>query len=346
MNLIKPKKLNIGDKVATVSLSSGCAGDADSIWRYHYGVSRLQNEFGLEVVAMPNSLKGSEFIYNNPKARAEDFMQAFSDPTIKGIFSNIGGDESIRMLPYIDFDIIKSNPKVFIGFSDTTTPHLMCLYAGLSSFYGTSVICEFAENVAMHENTKRAIDKALFSTDIIGKIAPACEYTSDYPNWSDPDYSKTNNRDFQPNTGFELLQGSGKVQGQLIGGCIEVLEMCKETEIFPTPPMWRDSIMFIETSEEKPDPTYFKYWMRNYGSIGVLERIKGIVVGKPHSNMYYDEYKNVLLQVMREFDLSDLPILYNLPFGHTCPSCVLPYGAMAEIDCDDMAFSILESGAI
>jgi len=121
LNLIKPNKLNKGDKVATVSLSWGGAGDEEILWRYNQGKERLENLFGLKVFEMQSTLKGSEFIYNNPKKRAEDLTNAFADKSIKAIFSCIGGDESIRMLPYIDFEIIKNNPKIFIGYSDYYT---------------------------------------------------------------------------------------------------------------------------------------------------------------------------------------------------------------------------------
>ncbi|RHW65530.1 LD-carboxypeptidase, partial [Clostridium botulinum] len=107
LKLAKPKRLKPGDKIATVSLSWGGAGDADLLWRYKLGKKRLQEQFGLEVVEMPNTLKGSDYLYHHPEKRAEDLMSAFSDTSIKGIFSCIGGEESIRMLPYIDFNVIK-----------------------------------------------------------------------------------------------------------------------------------------------------------------------------------------------------------------------------------------------
>lgn len=66
--------------------------------------------------------------------------------------------------------------------------------------------------------------------------------------------------------------------------------------------------------------------------------------GKPKDEMYYEEYKHEILQVMKEHNLEDLPILYNFNFGHTEPKFILPYGAMAEIDCENVSFSILESG--
>lgn len=344
LNLIKPKKLNKGDKVATVSLSWGGAGDEDILWRYNQGKERLENNFGLKVVEMPNTLKGSEFIYNNPKKRAEDLMMAFADKSIKAIFSCIGGDDSIRMLPYIDFDIIKNNPKIFIGYSDTTTAHLICLKAGISSFYGASVLNEFAENVKMHEYTEKYINKTLFCNEPIGNIESSEYWTSERIPWLIE--NKHKERTMLKNTGYELLQGKGKVQGRLIGGCIEVLEMAKQTSIWPDDNAWEDAILFIETSEEMPDPNYIKYWLRNYGAQGILNKVKGIIWGKPYDNKYYEEYKESIYKVLNELNLNELPVLYNMNFGHALPMFVLPYGALAEINCDEKSFSILENGVI
>lgn len=344
LNLNKPKKLNKGDKVATVSLSWGGAGDEETLWRYNQGKERLENLFGLKVVEMPNTLKGSEFIYNNPQKRAEDLMNAFADKSIKAIFSCIGGDESIRMLPYIDFETIRNNPKIFIGYSDTTITHLICLKAGVVSFYGACVLNEFAENINMHEYTVKYINKVLFSNEAIGKIESSDFWTSEYLPWIEE--NKYTARKLLKNTGYELLQGKGIVQGRLIGGCIEVLEMAKQTSIWPEDNSWDDAIMFIETSEDMPEPQYIEYWLRNYGTIGVLNKIKGIIWGKPYDNKYYEEYKTAIYKVLNELSLSELPVLYNMNFGHTQPMIVLPYGAMAEIDCNEKSFSILESGTI
>lgn len=345
MRLIKPAKLQPGDKVATISLSWGGAGDEDILWRYKVGKKRLQEEFGLEVIEMPNTLKGSEYIYNHPEKRAEDLMTAFSDPSIKGIFSCIGGTESVRLLPYIDYDVIRNNPKIFIGYSDTTVAHFICQRAGVSSFYGASILAEFAENVQMLDYTKHWVLKTLFDNSTIGKIEPSAVWTSEHLPWEEK--NRSIQRQQSNNTGYELLQGSGKVQGRLIGGCMEVLEMLKGTEVWPGLKAWENSILFFETSEDKPDPTYFEYWLRNYGSIGILQSVKGIIFGKPYDNLYYEEYKKVLIKVVREeLKLVDLPILYNMNFGHTAPMCILPYGALAEIDCEGKSFSIIESGVV
>ena len=340
--LIKPKMLQAGDKVATISLSWGGAGEPDIKWRYEQGVERLEKIFQLEVVSMPNSLKGSDYLYENPKARAEDLMNAFKDPTIKGIISNIGGSDSIRLLPYIDFDVIRDNPKVFIGYSDSTVTHLFCHKAGISSFYGPSVLMDFAENVEMDPYTVEALKKTLFSNEVIGEVEPALEWTSERLLWVIE--NKDKQRQMTSNRGYEVLQGSGVVQGKLIGGCIEVLEFAKGTSLWPEKSYWKDSILFFETSEDMPEPAFIEYWLRNYGSQGILQQAKGIIFGKPQNEKYYEEYKESILRIMKELDLNELPILYNMNFGHTEPKFVLPYGAIAEINCDDVTFSILDSG--
>ena len=343
--LVKPPKLGRGDKVATVSLSWGGAGDSGILWRYFMGVKRLNEAFGLDVVEMSNTLKGSKYLYSHPEQRAADLMQAFEDTSIKAIFSCIGGNESVRLLPFIDFDVIRKNPKIFIGYSDTTVAHMICLKAGLSSFYGPSILAEFAENVELHDYTKRSVEKTLFSTGSIGELKASPIWTSERLPWEEK--NKDTKRKLQPNSGYELLQGSGIVSGRLIGGCIEVLEMIKCTDIWPDAGTWDNTILFFETSEEKPNPQYVEYWLRNYGSQGILNRISGMIFGKPYDNLYYEEYKSAILRVVRdELKLNDLPILYNMNFGHTAPMAVLPYGATAQIDCSKKTFTIMESGVV
>jgi len=340
--LIKPKKLQPGDCVATVSPSWGGAGDPELRWRYDQGVKRLEEVFGLKVIPMPHSLKGSEYLYNHPQARAEDLMTAFKDDRIKGIFSNIGGEESIRLLPFIDFDVIRYNPKVFIGYSDVTVSHLFCHKAGISSFYGPAILTDFAENVEMDRYTIEMVNRTLFSNEKIGDIRPANEWTSERLEWVEE--NKHLKRTMNKNSGYEVLQGTGKAKGRLIGGCIEVLEFVKGTVLWPDPQDWSDSILFFETSEEKPDPSYIKYWLRNYAAQGILQKANGMIFGKPQDETYYEEYKEAIQTVMKEYHLENLPILYNLNFGHTEPKFILPYGAKAEVNCENKTFTILESG--
>lgn len=343
MKLNKPDMLKRGDKIAAVSLSWGGAGDPDLLWRYELGKKRIEEVLGLEVVEMPNTLKGSEYLYNHPEKRAQDFMDAFLDTSVKGIFTCIGGCESVRMLPYIDFEIIKNNPKVVLGYSDSTIAHFMCLKGNLSSFYGPSILAEFAENVKIFDYTLFWLKKVLFDNSLIGTIPAADEWTGERIEWLEE--NKDTPKKMLKNQGYEFLQGSGKVQGHLMGGCIEVLEMMKGTSLWPELSDFKDAVLFFETSEDMPEPTFVEYWLRNYGSQGILQEAKAIVFAKPYQEKYYDEYKHVLKKVIiEELGLTKLPIIYNMSFGHNEPMICLPYGAMAEIDCENKTFSIIEPG--
>ncbi len=342
MDIVKPRKLQEGDTVATVSLSWGGAGDAHLLWRYNLGKQRLQEQFGLNVVEMPNTLKGSDYLYNHPEKRAEDLMRAFSDPTIKAIFSCIGGDESIRLLPYIDYEILRKNPKIFVGYSDTTITHLMCYKAGISSFYGASVLAELAENNQIYDYTSHWIKTVLFSEQPIGKV-PACEdWTGERVEWTLENAQVS--KKLSKNQGYEFLQGNCVAQGHLFGGCIEVLEMAKGTELWPCSKDLKNAVLFFETSEDMPPPTYLEYWLRNYASQGILQNAKALIFGKPYQERFYDEYKTSIRRIIAELNLDDLPIIYNMSFGHNEPMCILPYGAVAEIDCIKKTFTILDSG--
>lgn len=342
--LLKSKKLVAGDKVATVSLSWGGAGDPDILWRYEQGKERLENVFGLEVVEMPHTLKGTDYVYNNPKSRADDLMNAFLDPTIKAIVACIGGIESVRMLPYIDFDIIRNNPKIFMGYSDSTITHLLCLKAGISSIYGPTLLVDFAENVSMHDYTIKHINGALFSNEVIGEIKYSKDWTSEFLPWEIK--NKDTSRKLNTNTPYDLIQGQGKVQGHLIGGCLEVFDSLRGTELFPTMDQLDGAILFFETSEDKPDTWFVECAIRAYGVMGILDKINGIIWGKPLDEAHYEDYKEIIKKVLAEYDKTNLPVLYNLNFGHTEPKMCIPYGAMAEIDCDNLKFSILESAVL
>lgn len=342
MKLIAPKGLNAGDKIASISMSWGAAGELP--YRYQKGKERLNKIFDLDVVETKHALQSAQWIYDNPEARAYDLMEAFSDTSIKGIISNIGGDDSIRILKYIDLAVIKENPKIFLGFSDSTITHFICLKAGLSSFYGTSLLVGFAENHAMHTYQINDIKRTLFSAKEIKQIDPNNEgWTTEFLDWFDISLQDIK-RSLTPTTGWNFLRGRSIVQGRLIGGCMEVLEMLKGTDYWPDLEVWQDSILFFETSEDMPKPEYIRWWLRSYAALGILQIAKGIIFGRPYDNRYTEQYEIELLKVLDEEDLSDLPVITRMDFGHTCPTFTIPYGRLAEINCIDKTFSILESG--
>ena len=313
--MIKPKRLKQGDRVAVVSLSWGGLGDPDLIHKFHIAKERLEKDFGLEVICMPHALKGSEFVANHPELRARDLMEAFADDSIDAVFCAIGGDDTIRTLPYIDFEVIRSHPKIFMGYSDTTINHLMMYQAGVVSFYGPSVMCEFGEYVNMFDYTKNAVRDILFSEWERYHLLSSPEWSADYIPWQQDNINTPHT--MQADThGYEVLNGGDRVvQGHLLGGCIDVFLMAIGTEIWPSLDDWKGAILFI----------------------------KGIMVGKPQGETYYEEYKAAIIQVVvQEEGLDSLPIFYNVNFGHAKPIGIIPYGIQAELDCKNKTITFLE----
>ena len=343
--LIKPRRLRTGDRVATVSPSWGGPGTFPA--RYQAGKQQFEDIFGVEVVEMAHTLAAPDWLADNPQARADDLMAAFADPSIDGIVATIGGEDSIRLLPLLDLAVIRNNPKVFMGFSDTTSLHLACYRAGLSSFYGPSVMAGFAENGGMHRYTVDAIRRAVFSTDPIGPVPLNAEgWTAEHIEWGEPEL-QGQRRTLAPAGRPKILQGNGKARGHLLGGCAEVLEMSKGTAWWPTLDQWRGAILFLETSEDGPSANLVRYWLRNYAAQGILGVISGILLARPDDKgdpTYRVQQEAAVLSALAEAGLGGLPVLSGLDFGHTMPMLTLPYGAMAEIDCADASLTILDAG--
>lgn len=346
--MYKPKKLQPGDTIATISLSWGGPGTFPQ--RYEVGKQQLQKEFDLKVIETPHALRDAAWLHKNPKARAEDLMNAFADPSVKAIIATIGGDDSIRILPYIDLELIRSNPKIFMGYSDTTITHMACFKADLVSFYGPTIMAEFAENGGIFPYVIDSIRKSLFSSKKAGIIQPCTNgWTVEMLEWGNPE-NQNRKRKLNPSTGWKFLQGNGLHQGRLIGGCLDVLEFLRGTTYWPDLTSWENAILFLETSEDAPPPSALKYALRSYASMGILKKLSGILFGRPGGNISQDrfkEYDEVLkLVVTEEEGLSDLPIITHMDFGHTAPMFILPYGVKAEIDCNTQQFKILENAVI
>ena len=163
--LIIPSKLNEGDTVAFISISGGRAGDEDMIPRYLLGKRRFEKIFHVKVVETPHALRGSGYLYEHPEKRAEDLMWALKNDSIKGIICNQGGDDSYRVLPYIDPKVIHDHPKVFMGFSDIATWMAVFAYAGVRAYYGPTVLTPIAQPGKLDAYTEEAIRRTLFSNE-------------------------------------------------------------------------------------------------------------------------------------------------------------------------------------
>ncbi|WP_314849181.1 LD-carboxypeptidase [Treponema lecithinolyticum] len=345
--MLKPQHLVKGDTVAIVSLSSGFLGESVFIHKYDIAKQRLEKNYGLHVVAMPNALKGIDYLYKHPEARAQDLMDAFKNSEVKAVFCAIGGEDAIRLLPYIDFDVIKNNPKIFTGFSDTTVNHFMMYKAGLVSYYGLSVMVNIAEYVSINEYTKQAMEQTLFypqnTLDI--PCSSYCSYDTDKVMWGEENMHKATPR--FANTGYEIVQGSGVVRGELLGGCVDVFLNLIGTPLWPSLDQWKGKLLLLETSEENMSAGMLKAVLRNLCAQGIFDVISGIVVGKPAFSDKAQAYKEVYKTVVGfEAGHAELPVLFNVNVGHAYPIGLFPLGLTYEIDCDKQTFRLMESATL
>ena len=372
---LRPEPLKKDDKVAIICLSSGVIGEPYCAHEKELGLRRLRS-FGLEPVFTKHALMGKDYIMAHPEARAADLKAAFLDDSVKGIITSIGGFETFRTFPYLmeDEDFIRAvrqHPKLFLGFSDTTNNHFMLRRLGLQTFYGQAFMCDLAELSGDMLPYSKAQFESFFAPYHGRKITPSDVWYEERTDFSAAAVG-TMPVSHKEELGYELLQGSPVFEGELLGGCIDSMgemliganigllgellgdefakcpqladdlriqsEITRRYNIFPTADEWRGKVLFAETSEITPSPDMLREYLAALKREGVFADLNGIIVGKPMNEKYYDEYKSVWCEVV---DNRDIPILYNVNFGHASPRAILPYGAMAHVDANKQEITLL-----
>lgn len=328
-------KLRHGDKVAVLSPSSDAASHFP--WVLDRALNRLKEKFNLIPVEYPTTRKKKP----SPKERAEDLMKAFSDKEIKAIFTAIGGSDQVRILPYLDKEIIKNNPKPFIGYSDNTNLSQFLWNIGVPSYYGGALMVQFAmQGNKILQQTEESLQWALFEGGV-HTIKPSDEFTDIEFEWSDKsNLDKT--RNFEKNEGW-YWDGAGTVSGKLWGGCVESLlqYLSAGNEIFIPDDM--RIVLFLETAENIPEPWVIETLFNSLGVLGVLEKTAAVLIGRPKAwefnkrfepkvrNAYRKQQRNTVIHSVRSYNES-IPIIQNMDFGHTDPQIVVPFGKEAMID--------------
>lgn len=196
--------------------------------------------FGINVIETPNALKGSDYLYKHPEARADDLLWALENPKVKGIIANMGGDDSYCVIPYVDLSVIHDNPKVFMGYSDIASWTTVFAVAGVISYYGPNILTPIAQPVRLDDYTYQSMVNTLFNNEMIGEIRASKRYTS--IEWGN---KKENEIDWVDNSGYKILQGEGKVQGRLFGGCGGPLRKIMGMPMFPKAEFFEDCILFF-----------------------------------------------------------------------------------------------------
>lgn len=353
--MIKPHVLKVGDQVAVVSLSAGVLGEKFAEHELQRGQKRLE-ELGLKPVFMPNSLKGIDYLNAHPESRAEDLKTTFANDDIKGIFCAIGGNDTYRLAPYLLDDQqfiqnVQQHPKLFTGFSDTTVDHLMLHQLGLTTYYGPNVINDLAElDTELLPYTKNTLEH-YFSNPQTTEIKSSSIWYEERTDFSKEALDTP--RISHPETkGYQVLRGSGIVTGLLLGGCLDSLNSLMVDERFTDEPQvnakynllpdaadFAGKILFLETSEEKPNPVAYQSMLQHLKDRGILQQVAAIITGKPQNEVYYDEYCQVIKNITEDLKT---PIMTNFNFGHAYPRTALPIGLKAQLDFDKKTLTIVE----
>lgn len=270
---------------------------------------------GFKVTFSKNSRKIDEVNSSSIQDRVEDLHEAFLDKNVKAILTSIGGFNVNQILEYINYDIIKNNPKIICGYSDITAL-LNAIYAktGLVTYHGLHF-----SSFKNHENRE-------YSNMFFKKCVCENEEYEIYP--SSKDYK------------YEIIQ-EGSTEGEIIGGNLCTLNLLQGTEFMPN---LEDKILFIEDDNIVGDLFSYEF-DRNLQSLLQVEgadKLKGVVLGRfsEDSNMTKDTIKRI---VKSKRQLNDIPVISNVEFGHLFPMITFPIGGKCQINMgSDCAIKIVE----
>ncbi|MEI7425117.1 MAG: S66 peptidase family protein [Candidatus Staskawiczbacteria bacterium] len=313
-----PAKLKVGDEVRIVA-------PARSMSIISKEVREIANkrfaDFGLKLSFGKNIEESDEFFSSSIKSRVDDIHEAFADKNVKAVITVIGGFNSNQLLRYLDWNLIKNNPKIFCGYSDITAlNNAIFAKTGLISYSGPAY-STFGQELYFDY----AIDyfkKCLFSEDSF-EIKPSDSWSDD--KW----YINQKERDLIKNNGF-LIINSGKALGTLIGANLCTFNLLQGTEYMPE---LKDIILFIEDDEESL-PIHFDRNLQSVIHQPWFNNVKGIVIGRFQkvSNMS-DEIIIKIIKTKKELD--NLPIIANVDFGHTYPLITFPIGGEVSLDVEN-----------
>lgn len=342
MNLIKSQKLKLGDTIGLISPSAPFAGLVPH--RTKKSIEMIK-EMGFKIKISKHALKVTSHTAGSPKERAEDINSFFRNKDVKAIICFIGGNHSNQILKYLDFNLIKRNPKIFLGYSDATVLHFaFYTQSNLVTFYGPAALTQFAENPRILSYTEEHFKKALMGAVSIGKIKPSSYWTDEALDWFKKEDLKRP-RKMKKNKGWQWLK-QGKAEGQILGGCITSMMHLRGTKYWPD---FSGSILFWETPESGDDFTKgekvenIDSYLTDLELSGVFKEIKGMIVGRFFGYSEREKKESIKIIKMRTVDYT-FPILTNVDISHSDPMITVPLGVKATIDSSKNLFEIKESG--
>ncbi len=336
--MIKAPRLRVGDAVGIVSPSWGGAGAFPH--RVELGTRYLES-LGFRIKVARHALNQHGFVSDTPHHRAEDIHEMFRDPEVRAVISTIGGDHSCLLLPLLDFDLIRENTKIIMGYSDVTVLNVaIWSKTALITFNGPALMVELAEYPRTFEYTERHRLETLCSTEPVGWVEPSAWWIEEMLDWGTKE-DLTRARTGYASGGWTWLKG-GEAEGVLVGCCLEPMQHLRGT------PYWPDlegAILFLETSEEKPDPEKVDSILMDYENMGAFAGLRGLLLGRPYG--YTPEEREQLREVILERTRGyAFPVVADMDFGHTSPMLTLPVGCRAVVDARRESFELVEAAVL
>ncbi len=314
MNKLIPLKLQRGDLIRVISPSRSLMLIGEETKKT---ANKRFEDMGLILSFGKHVNEKDDFVSSSIESRIEDLHEAFTDKKVKAIITVIGGFNCNQLLHYIDWDLIKNNPKILCGFSDITALN-NAIYAktGLITYSGPHY-STFGQKLYF-DYTLEYFKKCLLSTEQFN-INSSKEWSDD--SW----YINQNKRELIPNEGFFVIH-EGEAEGTIIGANLCSLNLLQGTEYMPS---LTDTILFIEDDYESAPHTFDRDLQSLIHQPG-FERIKGIVIGRfqKASKMTNDLLKQI---IETKKELKYIPVITNVDFGHSDPKITFPVGGLATI---------------
>ncbi|UQX88949.1 LD-carboxypeptidase [Jatrophihabitans telluris] len=334
--LLHPSKAEPGDQIAVLSPSFAAAGAFPAI--HEQAMRRLTEVTGLVPVEFPTT----RAVGASPQARAADLNAAFRDPAIRAVLAVIGGDDQITVIPHLDPEPVRRDPKPFLGTSDNTNLHQWLWSNGVASFYGGSSQVHLGPGPGVDDVHARSLRAALLTGETLDINDPG-ESEDVGVLWDDP-LALTSFGEREPTDPWSWHGPARAVTGSTWGGCLEVLEWVLAAGRFPVDPMvLRGGVLLIETSEELLPARNVGWIVRGLGERGILAAVDAVLVARPpvsdHAHRpdpderqrLRDEQREVVVQTIARYS-PDATVCVGVPFGHTRPQWILPHGGIVTVD--------------
>ncbi|WBW96654.1 S66 family peptidase [Oceanirhabdus sp. W0125-5] len=319
-----PNKLKIGDEIRVIAPSTSLSIMNEE--SKEVAIKTLEN-MGFKVTFSKNCEEIDEFSSSSVESRINDLHEAFLDKNVKAILTVIGGYNCNQLLDYIDYEIIKNNPKILCGYSDITAlSNAIYKMTGLITYSGPH-FSSFGMKKGI-EYSKEYFKKCLIAEGEI-EINPSSQWSDDQ--W----YLDQENRVFYDNKGFYVIN-EGAAEGKIIGGNLCTFNLLHGTKFMPD---LENTILFIE-DDSLSSPETFDRDLQSLIHQPNFNKVKGIILGKFQVNMKMTKEK--LYKIIKtKKELNNIPVIADVNFGHTTPQITFPLGGEAKIGATDNTVTIV-----